>query len=100
MIMILHTLTLTYRSFVRSKTTFFINLAGLSIALSVSTDRQRFISEIVTYRINEGDTMGRKYPIRTSGIRVLVSKDGIADSSYVAINYLGCPLHLGAGKNI
>ena len=31
--MILHTLTLNYRSFLRSKTTFFINLIGLSTAL-------------------------------------------------------------------
>jgi putative ABC transport system permease protein len=32
--MILHTLTLNYRSFLRSKTTFFINLIGLSTALA------------------------------------------------------------------
>lgn len=33
-IMILHTITLNYRSFLRSKTTFFINLIGLSTALA------------------------------------------------------------------
>src|SRR5690606_11678988 len=51
-------------------------------------------------RISKGDTIGKKYPIRTSGIRVLVSRDGTADSAYVAINHLACPLHRDLVKHL
>jgi hypothetical protein len=43
-------------------------------------------------RISNGDTIGRKYFIRTSGIMLLINADGILDSAYV-INHMVCPLH-------
>ena len=51
-------------------------------------------------RISKGDTIGKKYRIRTSGIRVVVSRDGIVDSAYVAINHLVCPLHRELVKHL
>ena len=51
-------------------------------------------------RISKGDTIGKKYQIRTSGIRVVVNIDGIVDSAYVAINHLVCPLHRELVKHL
>ena len=49
--------------------------------------------KLLENRISKSDTIGKKYLIRTSGIRILVSRDGIVDSAYVAISHLACPLH-------
>jgi len=51
-------------------------------------------------RISKGDTIGKKYLIETSAIRVLVNTEGIVDSAYVAINHLACPLHRELVKHL
>lgn len=51
-------------------------------------------------RISKGDTIGKKYLVNTAGIRVLVNRDGIVDSAYVAINHLACPLHRELVKHL
>jgi hypothetical protein len=61
--------------------------------------RDSFV-KLLEDRISKGDTIGKKYLIRTSGIRVLVSRDGSVDSAYVAINHLACLLHRELVKHL
>lgn len=49
--------------------------------------------QFIEKTINEGDTVGKKYPRHLYNVRFRVNSLGAVDSTYIGVNHSACPLH-------